>query len=89
MATTTKEETVLNFLNKTTRSEYNIDFRENIITLSYDFIIDTGNAKILIKIGQKRWDDSDSNSIISYLQSKKQKIEKALLTNQSEIISMK
>lgn len=89
MATTTKEETVLNFLNKTARSEYNIDFRKNSITLSYDFIIDTGIAKVLIKIGQKRWDSSDSNSILSYLQSKKQKIEKALLTNQSEILSMK
>lgn len=89
MATTTKEETVLGFLNNTTRNEYNIDFRENLITLSYDFIIDTGIAKVLIKIGQQRWDSSDSNSIVSYLQSKEQKIHKALLTNQSEILSMK
>ncbi len=89
MATTTKEETVLGFLNNTTRNEYNIDFRENLITLSYDFIIDTGIAKVLIKIGQQRWDSSDSNSIVSYLQSKEQQIHKALLTNQSEILSMK
>lgn len=89
MATTTKEKTVLDFLNKTTSSEYNIDFRENSITLSYDFIIDTGDTKVLIKIGQKRWESSDSNSIVSYLQSKEQKIHNALLTNQSEILSMK
>jgi len=86
---TTKEKTVLDFLNKTTCSEYNIDFRENSITLSYDFIIDTGITKVLIKIGEKLWDSSDSSSIVSYLESKEQKIHKALLSNESEILSMK
>lgn len=85
---TTKEETALNFLHKT-YTEYHITFRENSITQSYDFIIDTETAKVLIKIEQKRWDNLDSSSIVSYLQSKEQKIHKALLTNESEILSMK
>ena len=89
MAAPKKEETVLDFLNKTTGSKYTIDFRENSITLSSDFIIDTGTAKVLIKIGQKRWDSSDSDAIVSYLQSKEHKIQKALLSNESEILSMK
>ena len=40
----TKEEAVLEFLNNT-YNEYNIDPRENLITVSFDFIINTGNAK--------------------------------------------
>jgi len=84
----TKEKTALDFLNNTC-SEYNIDFRENSITLSYDFIIDTRTAKIIIKIGKKRWEDSNNSSIVSYLQSKEQQIHKALLTNENAIISMK
>lgn len=86
--TATKEETALDFLN-TTCGEYNIDFRENSITLSYDFVIDTGTNKVIIKIGQKRWNDSDSHSIVTYLESKEEQIHKALLTDQSEILSMK
>ena len=86
--TATKEETALDFLNKTF-SEYSIDFRENAITSSYDFLIDTGTAKIIIKIGEKRWEKSDDISIVSYLESKEQQIHKALLTNESDILSMK
>lgn len=89
MAIATKEKTVLDFLNNTTHSEYNIDFRENSVTLSYDFIIDTGATKILIKIGQKLWDSSDAISIVDYLQTKEQKIHKALLADESVILSMK
>lgn len=84
----TKEENGIEYLNNI-YSEYNIDFRENSITQSQDFIIDTGTAKVIIKIGQKRWDNSDSSSIVSYLRSKEKKIHKALLANQSEILSMK
>jgi len=84
----TKTEVVLDFLNNA-YNEYNIDTRENSITLSYDFIIDTGTAKIIMKIGRKRWDDSNNSSIVNYLQSKEQQIHKALLTNQDAILSMK
>ncbi len=84
----TKQETALDFLNNTC-GENNIDFRENTITLSYDFVIDTGTSKVIIKIGQKRWNDSDSRSIVTYLKSKEQQIQKALLTDQSEILPMK
>lgn len=84
----TKKKTVLNFLNNTYNG-YNIDPRENAITVSFDFIIDTGTAKILIKIGRKRWDDSDSNSIVDFLISKEQQISKALFTNEDAILSMK
>ncbi len=84
----TKEKTVLDFINNTYNG-YDIDPRENSITLSYDFIIDTGTAKILIKIGRKRWDESDSSSIVDYLISKDQQIRNALLTNEDAILSMK
>jgi len=85
---TTKKETVLDFLNDAYK-EYNIDSRENSITSSYDFIIDTGIAKIFIKIGQKRWDGSDNSSIVNFLKSKKQQIREALLINQNAILPMK
>jgi len=84
----TKEETALDFL-KNSFGKYNIDYRENSITVSYDFIIDTGTAKVIIKIGEKRWEDSNSTSIVSYLQSKQEKIHETLLTNQDTILSMK
>jgi hypothetical protein len=84
----TKEEIVLDFINNT-YNEYNIDPRENLITLSYDFIINTGTAKIIIKIGRKRWDDANKDSIVDYLKSKEQQIRDALLTNQDAILPMK
>ena len=85
---TTKTEIVLDFLNNA-YNEYNIDPRENSITLSYDFVIDTGTAKIIMKIGRKRWDDSNNSSIVNYLKSKEQQIHEALLTNEDAILSMK
>jgi hypothetical protein len=84
----TKKETVLNFLNNS-YNEYHIDYRENSITLSYDFVIDTGTARIFLKIGEKRWDDSNSTSILNYLKSKEQQIRKAVLDNQDAILPMK
>ncbi len=84
----TKEETVLDFINNTYNG-YDIDPRENAITVSYDFVIDTGTAKIIMKIGRKRWDESDSSSIVDYLKSKDQQIRNALLTNEDAILSMK
>jgi hypothetical protein len=84
----TKTETVLDFLNNT-YSEYNIDSREKSITLSYDFIIDTGTARIFIKIGRKRWDGSNNISIVDFLKSKEPQIREALLTNQNAILPMK
>ena len=84
----TKEEAVLDFINNT-YNEYNIDPRENSITLSYDFIIDTGTAKIIMKIGRKRWDGSDNSSIVDFLKSKEQQIREALLINQNAILPMK
>ena len=47
----TKKETVLAFLNNA-YNEYHIDYRENSITLSYDFVIDTGTARIFQKSGR-------------------------------------
>ena len=84
----TKEETVLDFLNNA-YNEYNIDSRENSITLSYDFIIDTGTARIFIKIGRKRWDESNNSSIVNYLKSKEQEIRDALLANENAILPLK
>ncbi len=84
----TKEKTVLDFLNNT-YSGYDIDPRENAITASFDFIFHTGTAKILLKLGRKRWDDSDSNAIIEFLESKEEKISNALLANENAILSMK
>ena len=54
---TTKKETVMDFFSSG-YSDYDVDYRENSITESYDFIINTGSSKILLKIGQKRWEDS-------------------------------
>lgn len=84
----TKKETVLDFLNNA-YDEYNIDSRENSLTLSYDFIIDTGTARIFIKIGRKRWDGSNNSSIVDFLKSKEQQIREALLINQNAILPMK
>ncbi len=84
----TKKQSALAFLNNA-YSEHNIIYRENGITLSYDFIVNTGTAKILIKIGEKRWGDSDPISIVEYLESKEQQISKALLDNEDAILSLK
>jgi hypothetical protein len=86
--TTTKKETVLDFLNNA-YNEYHIDYRENSITLSCDFVIDTGTARIFLKIDRKRWDDSNSTSILNFIKSKEQKICKAVLDNQDAILPMK
>lgn len=84
----TKKETVLDYLNNA-YNEYNIDSRENSITLSYDFIIDTGISRIFVKIGRKRWDESDNSSIVDFLKSKEDQIREALLINQNAILPMK
>ena len=85
--TETKKETVLNLLNNA-NNEYHIDYRENSITESYDIVIDTGRSRILLKIGQKRWDDSNSNSILNFLKSKEEQIHKAVLDDQDVILRM-
>jgi len=85
---TSKKETVLDFL-KNVYNEYNIDSRENSITSSYDFIIDTGTARIFIKIWRKRWDGSNNSSIVDFLKSKEQQIRDAVLINQNAILPMK
>ena len=82
-----KKDTVLNFF-ITGYSEYDIGYRENSITESYNFIIDTGTSRIFLKIGQKRWDDSDSSSIVDFLESKEEKIRKVVLGNQNAILRM-
>ena len=57
-----KRETVLDFFNNG-YNEYDVDYRVNTITESYDFVINTGTSRIFLKIGQKRWDDSNKSSI--------------------------
>ena len=84
----TKKETVLDFLNMKYK-EYNVDFQENSITSSQDFIIDTGAITVYIKIGQKRWDASDNVSIVDFLKSKEQQIHEAVFDNQNAILPMK
>ncbi len=83
----TKKETVLDFFN-TGFNEYHVDYRENSITESYDFVIKTGTSRIFLKIGQKRWDDSNSSSIIDFLESKEAQIQKVVLDNQDAILRM-
>ncbi|WP_419660485.1 uncharacterized protein Dvar_08470 [Desulfosarcina variabilis str. Montpellier] len=83
----TKKETVLDFFN-TGYNEYDIDYRENSITESYDFIIDTGTSRIFLKIDQKRWDDSNRSSIIDFLESKEEQIRKVVSDNQNAILRM-
>ena len=83
----TKRETVINFFN-TGYNEYDVDYRENPITESYDFVISTGTSRIFLKIGQKRWDDSDKSSIIDFLESKEEQIRKVVLNNQDAILRM-
>jgi len=83
----TKKETVLDFFN-TGYNEYDIDYRENAITESYDFIIDTGTSRIFLKIDQKRWDDSNRSSIIDFLESKEEQIRKVVSDNQNAILRM-
>jgi len=83
----TKKENVLDFLS-TGYNEYDVDYRENSITESYDFIIRTGKSRIFLKIGQKRWDDSDRSSIIDFLESKEEQIRKVVLDNRDAILRM-
>ena len=82
-----KRETVLDFFN-TGYNEYHVDYRENSITESYDFVISTGTSRIFLKIGQKRWDNSDRSSIIDFLESKEEQIRKVVLDNQNAILRM-
>jgi hypothetical protein len=82
-----KKETVLDFFN-IGFNEYHVDYRENSITESYDFVINTGTSRIFLKIGQKRWDDSNSSSIINFLESKEEQIRKVVLDNQNAILRM-
>jgi hypothetical protein len=84
----TKRETVLDFFN-TGYDEYHVDYRENMITESYDFVINTGSSRIFLKIGQKRWDDSNRSSIIDFLESKEDQIRKVVSENQNAILRMK
>jgi hypothetical protein len=84
----TKKETVLDFLN-IGYNEYYIDYRENSITESYDFVINTGTSRIFLKIGQKRWDESNSSSIINFLESKEKQIREVVLDNQDAILRLK
>ena len=83
----TKKETVLDFFN-TGYNKYHVDYRENSVTESYDFIIKTGKSRIFLKIGQKRWDDSNRSSIIDFLESKEEQIRKVVLENQNAILRM-
>jgi hypothetical protein len=83
----TKKETVLDFLNIGYEA-YHVDYRENAITESYDFIINTGKSRIFLKIGQKRWDDSNRSSIINFLESKEKQIKKVVLDNKDAILRM-
>jgi hypothetical protein len=83
----TKRETVLDFFN-TGYDEYHVDYRENMITESYDFIINTGSSRIFLKIGQKRWDDSNRSSIMDFLESKEDQIRKVVSENQNAILRM-
>ena len=83
----TKKETVLDFFN-TGYNEYHVDYRENSITESYDFIIRTGKSRIFLKIGQKRWDNSNRYSIVDFLESKEEQIRKVVLDNQDAILRM-
>lgn len=82
-----KRETILNFFN-TGYNEYHVDYRENSVTESYDFIIKTGKSRIFLKIGQKRWEDSNRFSIIDFLESKEEQIRKVVLDNQNAILRM-
>ena len=83
----TKKETVLDFLSLG-YNDYHVDYRENSITESYDFVIDTGTSRIFLKIGQKRWDDSDSSSIVDFLESKEEQIQQVVSDNQDAILRM-
>ena len=83
----TKKETVMDFFT-IGYDEYDVDYRENQITESYDFVIDTGTSRIFLKIGQKRWDDSNSDSIIDFLESKEEQIRKVVADNQDAILRM-
>ena len=69
----TKKETVLDFFNSGF-NEHHVGYRENSVTESYDFIIKTGKSRIFLKIGQKRWEDSNRSSIIHFLESKEKHV---------------
>jgi hypothetical protein len=82
-----KKENVLDFLNLG-YNPYHVEYRENSITESHDFVIDTGESRIFLKIGQKRWNDSNHSSLITFLESKEDQIRKVVLDNQDAILRM-
>jgi hypothetical protein len=83
----TKKDNVLDFFN-TGYDEYDVDYRENSITESYDFVIEYRDIQNFLKIGQKRWDDSNRFSIIDFLKSKEEQIRKAVSDNRDAILRM-
>jgi len=82
-----KRETVLDFLN-VGYDDYHVEYRENSITESHDFVINTGTSNIFLKIGQKRWDDSNRSSIIEFLESNEDQIRKVVLDDHDAILRM-
>lgn len=84
---TSKLQTILDYLKKT-YDEYDIDSRENPETLSCDFSIDTGTARIILEIRRKLWDNCNNVSIVSYFESQESMIRKALLDNQDVTLPM-
>ena len=85
--TAKKKQTVMKFLNAGYK-KYQVGYRRNSITESYDFIIDTGTSRVFLKIGQKRWDDSNSSSIVDFLKSKEEQIRRVVMENQDAILRM-
>lgn len=69
---------------KDTYKEYNISYRKSPdITGSYDFAIDTGISRIILKISRKIWDDHNSEKTVQHLEGQQIIIRKALLDNQN------
>ena len=62
--------------------EHNVSHRESPeITDSYDFAIDTGTARIILKFKRRFWEDNTGESIVHYMQGQHTTIDRALLTN--------
>ena len=76
-----KLQTVSEFL-KGIFKEHDVSHRESPeITDSYDFVIDTGTSRIILKFKRHFWEDNTGENIVHHIQRQQTTLDKALSAN--------
>ncbi len=83
-----KQQSVPKHLTKTFKQQAVSHQKSPEITGSYDFAIDTGTARIILKFGRAFWKDNSSNNIVRYLQNRQTAISKAISANKNKTLQM-